>query len=167
MGPAKWTVYSMTGEEKTAFLASLVFAGAVEPNVRRVAVNLMRGVHRDDHAERLARLHRFVRDSVDYHREPVEMFHRPTVTLDEGGDCDDHVILLCSLAWALRYPFHVQPMGDPDAPFHYTCALGSPPNDEPTGDAETVWAWYETTIDALPGEHVNDALRRIAIGRAE
>jgi len=167
VGPAsKWQVFNLTGREKTAYLNALVFTGATEPMVRRVAVDLMRGLHRDDHAARLARLHRFVRDSVPYHREPVEMFHRATATLHEGGDCDDHAILLCSLAWTLRYPFHVDALGDPDAPYHYTCALGSPPSDEPTGDADTRWAWFETIIEALPGEHVEDALRRIDAGKA-
>jgi len=130
--------------------------------VRDTAVGLIRGTPRDDHWERLSRLHRFVRDAVDYHREPIEMFHSPTVTLLEGGDCDDHVLLLCSLAWSLRYPFDVEPIGGSwEDPAHYTCKLGSPPNDEPYGDAMTRWAAFETTIDALPGEHVNDALTRI------
>lgn len=160
--PSRYVVFTMSGPEKTAFLRSLVYAGATEPLVRDSAVGLIRGTHRDDHWERLSRLHRFVRDAVDYHREPIEMFHAPTVTLLEGGDCDDHVLLLCSLAWSLRYPFDVVPIGGSfEDPAHYTCRLGQPPNDEPYGDANTRWADFETTIDALPGEHVNDALDRI------
>ncbi|HXS82641.1 MAG TPA: hypothetical protein VN896_07950 [Methylomirabilota bacterium] len=155
-------VYEMTAREKTDYLIRLVFEGAIETLVRRIAVDLLVGVPRDDHATRLERLHRFVRDAVPYHRESVEMFHRPTQTLTEGGDCDDHVILLCSLAWSLRYPFHVEKTGDPDDPGgHYTCALGYPPHDNPDGDDRTSWAWYETTVDALPGEWVFDALDRI------
>lgn len=161
--PSRYVVYTMSGREKTAFLRSLVYAGAIEPLVRDTAVGLMAGVHRDDHWERLVRLHRFVRDAVEYHREPIEMFHTPTETLLRGGDCDDHVLLLCSLAWSLRYPFDVVPYeGTWDEPAHYTCRLGQPPNDSPTGDADTRWSDFETTIDALPGEHVRDALERIA-----
>ena len=89
------------------------------------------------------------------------MFHPATQVLLEGGDCDDKVILLCALAWSLRYPFHVEAIGDPDAPSHYTCAIGAPPCDDPEGDERTVWHWYETIIDALPGEHTEQALRRI------
>jgi hypothetical protein len=158
---SRQSVYMMSGQEKTELLRSLVYSGAVEPLVRRVAVDLVRVVPRDDHWGRLERLHRFVRDSVPYHREAVEMFQPPTVTLQEGGDCDDHVLLLCSLAWSLRYPFDVRSVGDPEDPSHYECRLGQPPSDSPTGDSSTRWSAYETTIDALPGEDVHAALRRI------
>ncbi len=151
----------MSGEEKTRFLRSLVYTGALEPMVRQTAVDLVRSAPRDAHWERLSRLHRFVRDAVPYHREPIETFQAPTMTLLQGGDCDDHVLLLCSLAWALRYPFDVVPIGDWNDPSHYTSRLGSPPDDSPTGDVNTRWASFETTIDAVPGEHVLDALARI------
>jgi hypothetical protein len=160
--PSRYVVFMMSGGQKTAFLASLVLVGAIEPMVRDTAVGLVRSAPRDDHWERLSRLHRFVRDAVPYHREPIEMFHMATETLLNGGDCDDHVLLLCSLAWSLRYPFQVVPFGGTwDEPAHYTCKLGGPPNDEPTGDARTRWADFETTIDALPGESVTQALDRI------
>lgn len=159
--PSRYVVFTMTGPEKTEFLRSLVYAGALEPMVRQTAVDLVRTAPRDAHWERLARLHRFVRDAVPYHREPVETFQAATVTLLQGGDCDDHVLLLCSLAWALRYPFDVELLGEPEDPTHYTSRLGQPPDDEPTGSASTRWQSYETTIDALPGEHVLTALRRI------
>jgi transglutaminase-like putative cysteine protease len=158
---SKYTVFQMTGPEKTDYLRSLVYSGSYEPMVRRVVVDLMRGLHRDDHAERLVRLHRFVRDSVPYHRESIEMFHHPTQTLTEGGDCDDHALLLCSLAWCVRYPFQIETVGDPEAPAHYCCALGFPPHDDPAGDANTEWRYFETIVDALPGEHISDAIRRI------
>lgn len=159
--PSKYVVFTMTGRQKTDLLRSLVYSGSVEPMVRQTSVGLVKSVPRDDHWQRLTRLHRFVQASVPYHREPVETFYRPTETLLNGGDCDDHVILLCSLAWSLRYPFIVEPLGDEDSPYHYTCRLGWPPSDSPTGDSSTRWAPFETTIDAVPGEHVNDALRRI------
>jgi hypothetical protein len=158
---SRYVVFTMSGPEKTQFLRSLVYSGALEQLVRQTAVDLVRTAPRDDHWERLARLHRFVRDAVPYHREPVETFQAATVTLEQGGDCDDHALLLCSLAWALRYPFIIDPIGDPEDPVHYTCQIGQPPDDHPTGGLTTRWASYETTIDALPGEHVLDALDRI------
>ncbi len=159
--PSRYVVLTMTGQEKTNLLRSLVYAGATEPMVRQTAVGLVKSVPRDDHWERLTRLHRFVRDAVPYHREAVETFYRPSETLLNGGDCDDHVILLCSLSWSLRYPFIIEALGDPDSPYHYTCRLGWPPSDEATGDRSTMWAAFETTIDAVAGEHVSSALRRI------
>jgi hypothetical protein len=153
----------LTGPEKTSMLDVYILEGAVHPLVRRVAVDLVRSAPRDDHRERLARLHRFVQWSIPYHRETIEMFHPAGQVLLEGGDCDDHVILLCSLAWALRYPWSVEPIGHPDGPAHYTCRLGYPPADEPHGDGGTRWASYETTIDARPGEHVMAAIRRLGL----
>jgi hypothetical protein len=153
----------LTGREKTALLDGYIMAGAAHPLVRRVAVDLVRSAPRDGHGERLERLHRFVQ-TVPYHREHPEMFHPAAQVLQEGGDCDDHVILLCSLAWSLRYPWIVEAIGHPDGPSHYTCRLGTPPDDEPHGSRATSWRSYETTIDALPGEHVLAALRRIDHG---
>lgn len=155
------------GHEKTALAIELAIHGATfEPLVRQTAVALMsglplvRGSTPAQHVERLERLHAFVRDSVPYQNEPVEMFQPPTVTLTEGGDCDDHVILLGALAWSLRYPFAIEPSGDPADPFHYTIALGYPPADLPSGDASTTWLAAETTIPAELGELLEAAQGR-------
>jgi hypothetical protein len=156
-----WNVEWMTGREKTARVLAYALDGAAHPFVRRVAVDLVRSCPRDAHLDRVERFHRFVRDAVPYHREPIEMLHPAAQVLMEGGDCDDHVILLCALAWSLRYPIHVEAVGHPDGPGHYTCRIGTPPADEPEGDASTTWRSYETTIDALPGEHVSAAVRRL------
>ncbi len=153
---------SLTGPEKTRFLSVLAVHGAEEePLIRQTAVNLIRGTHRDAHRERLERLHRFVRDNVQYHREPVEMFHYPSHTLLYGGDCDDHVALLGALAWSLKYPFRIVPVGDPEGPRHYTIELGYPEADTFRGDEHTRWMPAETTIDALPGESIEAAEARL------
>jgi hypothetical protein len=155
----------MTPQQKTAFLENLIFAGAVNPTVRRVTVDLMIGVGRDDHVERLCRIHRFVRDSVPYHREPVEMFHPAGQTLVEGGDCDDKAILICAMGWTLRYPWRVLKLGGQNDPGgHYTTAIGYGPSDLPYGDRSTRWGWFETSCDALPFEWVLDAVYRIEKG---
>lgn len=152
------------GREKTQLITALAMHGATfEPLIRDTAVALMRGLPRSAHAERVQRLHEFVRDSVGYHREPIEMLHPATYTLLRGADCDDHVILLGALAWALRYPFVIEPIGGELDPSHYTIALGYPPSDFPYGDASTVWQWAETTTPARTGEHVLAAVARTGI----
>lgn len=151
----------MTGREKTARIRLLAVEGAEHPWVRRVAVDLVRSLPRDAHRERVERLFRFVQSSVPYHREPVELLHPAAVVLAEGGDCDDHSILLGALAWALRYPFRVVAHGHPDGPAHYSADLGTPPAEAPEGDAATVWRHFETTIDALPGESTDVAVQRL------
>lgn len=120
----------------------------------------MRSTDRNAHAERIARLHRFVRDSIDYHREPIEMFQHARTTLEEGGDCDDLTILLGAMAWSLRYPWAVEPVGDPNDPAHYSLALGWPAADEPHGNARTHWLQTEAAAAALLGEHPYAAAER-------
>jgi hypothetical protein len=150
------------GVEKTRLLEQRIILGALEPAVRDVATRLIAGTGRNDHVERIARLHRFVRDSVDYYREPIEMFQSPTLTLERGGDCDDLVILLGSLGWALRYPWAVEPVGDPDNPEHYSLLLGWPASDEPHGDPGTRWIQTEAAVAAALGEHPRRAGERRA-----
>jgi len=151
----------MTGPQKTAFLREWAIAHSTDPLVRQTAVLLVNRAGRDDHLERLRRLHAFVRDSVPYHRESVEMFQHPSLTLRQGGDCDDHAALLFALAWSLRYPFHLQAIGHPEGPAHYTGFLGWPPGESPYGDAGTRWLPAETTIDALFGEGLRRAQERL------
>ena len=151
------------GIVKTDLLREQALRGAIEPMVRQAAVNVVNTAPRFAHRERLERLHRFVRDSVPYHREPVEIFQSATRTLLEGGDCDDHVILLAALAWSLRYPFIVDPVGNPFGPGHYSIRLGMPPAEEPTGDAETEWFQCETTLPAGFGEPIESIAERIKL----
>jgi hypothetical protein len=120
----------------------------------------MRGASRDDHVERLDRLHRFM-CALDYHREPIEMIQHSAMTLRYGGDCDCHARVFGALAWSLRYPFFVESIGASEGPEHYTMRLGYPPAESPRGDRSTTWRCYETTIRALPGEHVYHAQRRL------
>lgn len=141
------------GRYKTALLHELAIAGANEDLVRSTAIELMRGLRFEEHVRRLERIDRFVR-AIPYFNESVEMFQPPTYTLTVGGDCDDHVLTKCALAWSLRYPFVATPAGDIREPFHYSCKLGYPPADHPWGEASTTWIDSESTIaGGWFGEH--------------
>lgn len=140
------------GVEKTRLLETRVLEGALDPAVREIAVRLVHAWPRNAHAARLECLHRFVRDVVDYHREPIETFQAAGVTLQQGGDCDCLVILLCSLAWSLGYPWVADPKGPADDPDHYSCLLGYPPTDAPHGEQWTHWVQCETSCAAKFGE---------------
>lgn len=156
-------VWVRDGRDKTRLLMDRIYEGATDPNVREVAQLLVRGTDRNAHAERLERLHRFVRDSVDYHREPIEMFQRAGLTLEVGGDCDCLVILLGSLVWALRYPWRVRPVGDELDPEHYSLLVGYPAGDSPHGDDFTTWIHAEPSAAAAFGESSEAAGRRRAV----
>jgi len=164
--PRRAYVQIATGEQKTAYMIQLAIHGATfEPLVRDTAVALMRGLPllrgaADEHVPRLRRLQEFVRDSVPYHGEAIEILQAASNTLEHGGDCDDHVILLGALAWSMRYPFAIIATGDPADPYHYTIALGYPPGDHPSGSSDTLWLAAETTIPAELGEELSDAMQR-------
>jgi hypothetical protein len=147
------------GLSKTRMLYQLALRGALDPLIRDTATRLASSTSSD--LERLRRIHRFVRDGVPYFREPIEMFAPPAFTLRHGGDCDDHTSLIGALAWALRYPFAVEDVGNPRDPEHYTARIGYPAHDSPAGDARTRWIPIETTLPTLFAEHVRDAARRL------
>lgn len=147
------------GRDKSRLLFELAVRDAAHPSVRELATRIAASTPHD--VERLRRLHRLVQTGVPYYREPLEMFAPAAHTLRFGGDCDDHVRALCALAWSLRYPIAVEPIGNPREPSHYTARLGYPAHDSPHGDARTTWLACETTIPALFGEHVTDAARRL------
>lgn len=149
------------GFEKTRIIEAMGEVGALDPMIRDTAVELVRTAGKGDHIERLKRIHRFVRDSVPYHREPIEMLHPAGLVLTDGGDCDDHAILIRALAWALKYPSIVEPYGNPAAPIHYTMRIGFPESETIHGDPDTIWIPCETTIAATFGEHVSSAARRL------
>ena len=151
------------GVEKTRLLWTRLLEGSLDPVVRRVAQELVHTANRNDHIERLTRLHRFVRDCVDYHREPIEMFQSARTTLNRGGDCDCLVILLGALAWSLRYPVAPWPYGPSEDPSHYSILLGWPPSDEPTGAADTQWIAAEASCQARFGETADAAGARRAL----
>ena len=150
------------GRQKTELVRERILEGALHPNVRDVAVRLTHMVDRNDHRERIARLHRFVRDAVSYQREPVEQLQHAAWTLHWGGDCDCLAILLGALAWSLRYPFFVQDHGDPSDPEHYSVWLGWPAADAPHGDRSTQWIHAEVSAAAALGERTEAAARRRA-----
>ncbi len=150
------------GVEKTRLLIQRILEGSLQPDVREVAVELVRTCPRNAHMLRLERLHRFVRSVVDYHREPIETFQSASYTLHHGGDCDCLTILLGAMGWSLRYPFAVLPFGDLDDPEHYALWLGDPPHDCPTGDEHTHWTPAEVSVQARFGEPTEAAGARRA-----
>lgn len=153
---------SVPASQKTALVRQRILEGALHPSVRDVAVRLTQMVARNDHHERISRIHRHVRDNLSYHREPVEQFQSADWTLQHGGDCDCLTIAAGALAWSLRYPFVVQPHGDPDDPEHYSIWIGWPAHDDPWGDRRTTWIHCELSAAAATGERSEEAAQRRA-----
>ena len=74
--------------------------GAKDPGVIQVASSLVRGLPQYDRVGEICALHGFVRDSIRYTNDPidVELVRTPRAILEmEVGDCDDKSILLACL----------------------------------------------------------------------
>jgi transglutaminase-like putative cysteine protease len=88
-------------------MVKLAREGAKDPGVIQVASNLVRNVDQYDRAGEIRALHGFVRDSIRYTNDPVDMelVRTPRAILEMGvGDCDDKSILLASLLRCIGRP---------------------------------------------------------------
>ena len=112
-------------------------------------------------------IHRLVRDTVAFQREPKETFQDSFLTLYYGaGDCDDVSRLVVALLrilgvrarLALLYRKGLRTSAGEDVPTHVSAqAL-----------LDGRWEWLETTLAARFGEHPVAAKRRLdAAGRSD
>lgn len=88
-------------------MAKLARDGAKDAGVIQVASNLVRNVDQYDRAGEIRALHGFVRDSIRYTNDPIdlELIRTPRAILEMGvGDCDDKSILLSSLLRCIGRP---------------------------------------------------------------
>ncbi len=104
------------------------------------------------------RIHRYVRDSVNFQREPSEVHRSSSVTLALGaGDCDDQSALVMALALASGLRSRIHGLRNRRGEITHACA--------------TIWidgseTWAETTVDAYLGEHPFDAAVRLGLAKS-
>ncbi len=93
-------------------LQSLVFVMAQQPLIREFTVGLIRNFRTHDDAGKIAAVVDFVRNRVRYVADPVEAEYVITPInlltqfasgLTPAGDCDDKVLLLCSMLASIGY----------------------------------------------------------------
>jgi transglutaminase-like putative cysteine protease len=100
--------------ETLKWMRSFVRAGKCNPLVRYYAVGLTYDLPPKNRAMEIRMLFEFVRDEIRFVHDPadVEMLHWPEAVLQMGsGDCDDKVILLCSLLESIGYPTRLVAVG--------------------------------------------------------
>ena len=90
------------------------------------------------------RLCSWVRANIGYSREASELLQDPLTTLlVRSGDCDDHVILVASLARSLQLPAHPALIARPARQAHHiVVAMG--PGPAPIGDRIVI---FDSTVD--------------------
>jgi transglutaminase-like putative cysteine protease len=88
-------------------MARLAREGAKDPGVIQVASQLVRELPQYDRVGEIRALHGFVRDSIRYTNDPIdlELVRTPQAILEMGvGDCDDKSVLLASLLRCIGRP---------------------------------------------------------------
>ena len=165
----------MADPERLKFLRKLSMMRGRDPRIASLAVDIIRkaGVKPRDFKGQAAALLRWVQDpkNVYYVNEPGERLQDPIFTIKQGwGDCDDQVILLCSLFESVRLSWKLVIAGKckngtgPDGKtkykkvrfiegsryplgcvwFHIYCMVGTP------AFVPKKWYFCETTIDKVP-----------------
>src|SRR5271168_1090320 len=88
-------------------MARLAKEGARDAGVIQVASELVRNLGQYDRVGEVCALHAFVRDSIRYTNDPIdlELVRTPRAILEMGvGDCDDKSILLACLLRCIGRP---------------------------------------------------------------
>ena len=154
---------------KVKYLAALAATGARRADafgVARIAREL----------GTVEKCHAWVRDRVQYEREPEEKLESAAYIAHAlAGDCDGQGVCLGSMVIAIGMTIALVPMGGtPDDPSHLATAvapLGARAIVaawQPFGlEAPPGWTWTETTIAARFGEVPSRAQERLGVGRED
>ena len=154
LGAEKLTVTSYplsSGSEGTRetlqFMRKLIREGRKHPDVRAKALELVRPFQQKNYRREINALFDFVKNNIRYVRDTrgVELLHQPDKLLQiEQGDCDDKVILLCSLLESIGHPTRIEAIAhvNPEKFGHVYCSskLGSKwVTLDPTEDVKVGW----------------------------
>ena len=90
-------------------LVALAKYGALDPDIRKFAIEITRNVNKKDLVGQIKSIHRWVRDdrNIKYVLDPygIDMFRTPQRTLKErAGDCDCKSILTVALLSSIGFP---------------------------------------------------------------
>lgn len=78
--------------------------GAQNAQVRRVALDIVRGLDPRDYSGQIKNVFFWVKNNIEFRGEYRETVQTPLVTLQlKAGDCDDHVTLIAALLMALGH----------------------------------------------------------------
>lgn len=140
------------GTEKTIReMWKLVNTDFKAESLRNIAVEVVRNVPPKDYFGEADALFRFVKGTIKYQRDPegAERIADSFVTLqDRVGDCDDHAILLASMAKSIGLPVRFATLNSrmPDDPLvfnHVYAEIGF--DDVETGEDGIKWLAADTT----------------------
>lgn len=141
-------------EQTVAEMSRLICTGALTPDVRNVAVDIVMRAG-DDPLERLYALRDWLASNFQFVPDPSsgELLHDAPNLLAQvnergvaRGDCDDAAILGGALACAVGFRVGLVVVGfDPDGPFQHVWASASPPQECVDRSGRQVWIELDTT----------------------
>jgi len=158
--------HKLSHPERLNIIRQIAMMRGRDPRIARLAVSIVKksGARPRQYEKQAAALLKWVQDPQNcyYVNEPGERLQDPIYTLKaKHGDCDDQVLLLCSLFESLGMPWRLCLSGlDPagkkiryiegaDVPggckwVHVYCMVGTPPFNP------THWYFCECTIEKVP-----------------
>lgn len=123
-------------------MRDMIRNGRKDARVRQQAEMLITHLRHKAYAQQARECFEFVRDTIQYVRDPrdVERIQTPDALLQSRkGDCDDKVVLLCSLLESIGHPTKLIAVGLWNGPLsHVYCATKIGPNWIP---CETTEPW--------------------------
>jgi transglutaminase-like putative cysteine protease len=137
-------------------LARFYASGDREPDLAELAHRIVG--RRTEPVAIMQVLQEWIQANVAFVPERRERFQNPWLTVKSGGDCDDHAILVGTLAGFWGLPARAEPVYDRDNAIVHT--------------AERVyvgggWRWVETTLAARWDEPPRDAAIRLGVARPD
>lgn len=158
--------HKLTHPERLNIIRQIAMMRGRDPRIARLAVSIVKasGARPRQYEKQAAALLKWVQDPKNcyYVNEPGERLQDPIYTLKaKHGDCDDQVLLLCSLFESLGMPWRLCLSGldtagkkiryieGADVPggckwVHVYCMVGTPPFNP------THWYFCECTIEKVP-----------------
>lgn len=102
----KWD--NLSDVQKLEVISEIIKKEGRNPEIASLAVHILKSknIVPRDYRGQAAALLKWVQDNIYYVNEPGERLQSPLYTLKRGyGDCDDEVILLCSLFESIGLPW--------------------------------------------------------------
>lgn len=101
-------------DDRVSWLVYEINVGKRSPSVRQIAAGVVKKVPSREWKQEAVALFEWTRKNIRYTLDPngVELFQSADRSLQEGiGDCDDQVIVLCSLLQCVGIPTRLRIIG--------------------------------------------------------
>lgn len=153
-----WDVYCRDNEQAIAIFDALAHEDPLDDGIRAIAAAFRRaaeGIEGVSVEHEIASQIQSYVQTLRFQAEETETIRAAAVTLAlRAGDCDDQAYLAVTLALAAGLDAWIEPLRDGAGDITHAVFAAR---------IDGVPTWFETTVDALPGEHPKIAAMRLGL----